>query len=132
MIDKDLWNFAESRSVVVGEKIVRETMRRYLLRKTSAGLLPTPRMKVPRGWVEKAWKNQKGLCKRCRDPLHLKDAVGDHWIPLAKGGEHKQRNISALCAKCNAEKNANDPIKESKLTGETVLQQIPYQDESDV
>lgn len=132
MKDKVLWALIEGREKEIGVKLVRETLKQYLLRKTYAGVLPTLRRRVPSTWLTKAWAHQKGLCKRCGRPIHLNEAEGDHWIPLAKGGEHKQKNIVALCLECNRKKNANDPVRESKLTGKNIVDQVPYQDESDV
>lgn len=108
-----------------GATIIREGAKKYLLRRTYAGELPTKRKPIPKAWIEKAWWNQHHLCSRCKFEIEtLAEAVGDHYKPLARGGKHSQGNIRALHSSCNSSKGANNPIQESKLTGQTYAEQI--------
>jgi len=101
-----------------------ENIKRYRLRKTDAGVLPTPRERTPQAWLDKAFLLQRGKCWRCRKAMELGDVEADHRIPLAKGGKHEKRNIVAMCGECNRRKGANDPVEEAKRTGRTVLENM--------
>lgn len=53
---------------------------------------------------------QKGKCACCKKKLGG-DFHMDHIYPLSKGGSHSDNNIQLLCAVCNLQKHAKDPIE---------------------
>lgn len=58
------------------------------------------------------------ICFYCYRPLSTEDAVGDHFIPLAKGGEHEAGNLVVACRECNSKKSDKLPSEFSlKVTG---------------
>ena len=57
----------------------------------------------------KLFKLQKGKCACCGLPLG-NDYQLDHIMPVALGGEHKDRNIQLLRSSCNHQKHAKHPI----------------------
>lgn len=114
-----------------GASVVRAGCRRFMLRKTLANG-GTKRKPIKREWTMLAYDKQGGLCARCYEDVPVKKATGDHLISLATGGKHTKNNIRMLCGPCNSSKGANDLVKESKLTGQTILQQVeslPLEDE---
>ncbi len=57
-----------------------------------------------------AWtREQKKVCYWCGSPCAGAFEV-DHYVPLAKGGEHSQDNLVIACPQCNRNKSARDPI----------------------
>jgi hypothetical protein len=121
--DKDLLKNIDDFAKAKGTKIVRDTCKFFLTRQTEIGTLATPRKPIPHRWVEKAYNRQRFICKRCGlqlDPLQM---VGDHRVPIIKGGRHTQNNIDAMHRGCNASKGGNDQFTEAKLTGRTILEQ---------
>ena len=116
-----IFHMIENEAMTYGEHYAREACRRFIMRKTIAGVLKTPRKPIPRRWVEKAHTKQHGICKRCNKEMLLSEATGDHIIPLAKGGPHKARNIQALHGSCNSAKGARTLSEDAKFTGNTVL-----------
>lgn len=120
-----LWELLEETETQIGAHELRDTLKKYLLRRTYAGEIPTARKWTPRSWTEEAYWKQKGICKRCKTPMEIGDATEDHWKSLNRGGAHKKSNIRAICAKCNSEKSDATEIQESKRTGQTILEQAP-------
>lgn len=61
------------------------------------------------GLAERLFKQQKGKCPCCAQPLgdryHL-----DHIVPLALGGSNTDDNMQLLRSTCNHQKHAKDPI----------------------
>lgn len=59
--------------------------------------------------VKNIFVSQRGKCPACKaridDGYHV-----DHVFPLVKGGGNGKDNIQLLCAKCNHEKHAKDPL----------------------
>lgn len=107
----------------LGMKIVRDDCKKFLLRKTLADG-GTPRKPIRREWTMLAYVKQGGKCARCRREIGPSEATGDHLISLAQGGRHNKRNVRMLCRECNSSKGANDLVKESKLTGQTIREQV--------
>jgi 5-methylcytosine-specific restriction endonuclease McrA len=66
--------------------------------------------KITKLAIEKLYALQRGLCPVCRYSLSAGYHV-DHITPLAKGGEHADRNIQLLCPGCNLRKHAKDPVE---------------------
>ena len=107
-----------------GTREVRDACRRYMLKKSYAGQMIEKRKPIPARWLVQAYMRQRGICPRCRDEKLLTEMTGDHIQPLIKGGRHNKRNIQALCKFCNSSKGANDLVRESKLTGRTITEQL--------
>lgn len=49
-------------------------------------------------------------CYWCNKSLKNKQIHIDHYVPLAKGGEHTLSNLVVSCNKCNMSKCAKDPL----------------------
>ena len=107
-----------------GQFKVRDACKRYIMKKTYAGQMNEKRKSIPARWLGEAYVRQKGICPRCGEKKFLDEMVGDHIQPLAKGGRHNKGNIRALCTPCNSSKGANDLVTESKLTGQTITEQL--------
>ena len=65
--------------------------------------------KLSSGLATKLFKQQKGLCPCCGQPLG-KDYHLDHIMPLSLGGANVDSNIQLLRAKCNLQKRNKHPI----------------------
>ena len=80
--------------------------KRRAIKKTGDSFL------IVKNWAE----NQNKICYwcniNCDDNYHI-----DHYVPLAKGGEHKISNLVISCQKCNLTKNAKDPLEFAKEKG---------------
>lgn len=62
-------------------------------------------------WVSsRLSKWQGGLCVYCRINLDSVIVHQDHIIPLAKGGEHSERNLQLTCSTCNLRKHDKWPL----------------------
>jgi len=53
-------------------------------------------------------EKQKGKCAACFKKLNKYHI--DHIVPLSKKGTNDKSNLQLLCAPCNLEKHAKDPI----------------------
>jgi 5-methylcytosine-specific restriction endonuclease McrA len=118
----EILDYLNAKEIDKGQKYVREECRRYMLKKTFAGQIPTVRKSIPKKWTLDAWEKQDGICPRCKQPIGHNEMSGDHKTPIALGGAHNKWNVECLHKKCNSSKNANDFIRESKLaqTGQTL------------
>jgi 5-methylcytosine-specific restriction endonuclease McrA len=114
----------------LGIKEVRESCRKYMLKKTYAGYENIKRKPINKAWTVDAWAKQGGICPRCKEKIEYNDMSGDHITSLAKGGKHSKWNIQCLHKKCNSAKGANDMMRESKLqqVGKTTYSQIEIED----
>jgi 5-methylcytosine-specific restriction endonuclease McrA len=126
----EILEYLNEQETIQGIKIVREACRKYLLKKTYSGFEKIKRKPISKGWIREAYAKQSGICPRCNEWMDLKDVVGDHKQPLAKGGAHNRWNIQAMHSKCNASKGANDFIQESKAKqlGDTI-RRVPIETE---
>jgi len=50
------------------------------------------------------------VCYWCNTSLKNKEVHVDHYIPLARGGEHTISNLVVSCRLCNQKKHSKDPI----------------------
>ncbi|MDY7525471.1 HNH endonuclease [Sphingomonas sp. 10B4] len=50
--------------------------------------------------------------KACAKSFHV-----DHYVPLARGGEHELHNLVIACPPCNLKKNAKDPFEFAQEVG---------------
>lgn len=71
------------------------------------------------------YRRQDGKCWRCKIPFPISELTDDHLESINKGGGNQWSNRRLLCGKCNSEKRDNDLVRESKLTGDTILDMIP-------
>ena len=120
----ELWEILENYATERGAASTRETCRRWMLKKTLAGILPEKRKAIPPRWIGKAYLRQKGKCARCGNDLKLTEAVGDHRKPIALGGSHAGLNIDACHAKCNSAKGARSLSEDAKRTGTNVREYL--------
>lgn len=66
--------------------------------------------------VHQILKAQRHRCAYCR--VNVSDCYEiDHIVPLARGGADDRRNIQIVCAPCNRQKQAKDPIKHARDLG---------------
>lgn len=72
--------------------------------------------KLPYGTLPKLREAQGDKCAICGAKLNGKGHL-DHIVPLAKGGEHKPRNLQFLCPPCNLHKSDRDPIAHMQSLG---------------
>jgi 5-methylcytosine-specific restriction endonuclease McrA len=70
------------------------------------------------------YAKQDGECARCHNYFLYSELTDDHTIPISKGGTNKLWNRRLVCSRCNSSKKDNMPLKESKITGQTILEQI--------
>lgn len=63
--------------------------------------------------IEENLKKFKVLtCEKCLKPIEFEtDAIADHILPLAEGGDHNVSNLQILCSVCNTEKTRADLSK---------------------
>lgn len=50
-------------------------------------------------------------CRYCRQILDFADSVGDHAVPLSRGGSAELSNIEFICAPCNDQKGSCLPTE---------------------
>lgn len=57
------------------------------------------------------WLHKTGIviCHWCREVVPLDLRRADHYIPLAKGGEHSLENLVPACNRCNSSKGSKLP-----------------------
>ena len=54
---------------------------------------------------DKIWKEAKGICSHCGHKFYgSKNRTVDHFIPKSYLGSNDERNLFALCKKCNEER----------------------------
>jgi len=80
----------------------RQYARDYKARKRAGG------GRLSRGYFDRLWAAQAGLCKACEGDLMILGTHLDHIIPLVKGGLHCDDNVQLLCATCNRRKSAKN------------------------
>ena len=54
----------------------------------------------------RAYEEQNGECRKCRDVFDYEDMEGDHKTPWTKGGLTTDENLEMLCRECNQRKGA--------------------------
>lgn len=64
--------------------------------------------RLPRGTIAKQGEAQSWRCFVCSVDI-AGGFHADHWVPLARGGEHTPENIRLLCPTCNVRKGAKLP-----------------------
>ena len=121
---KELVDFLSSIRSEVGYQRWDEAVRELQRQRIAKGDRERRRF-IPHKWIEAAFVRQKGICPGCQEVMIFGEAVGDHFIPLSKGGRHRKDNIRAMHSGCNAQKSDNDPVQEARRTGTTVVDQLP-------
>jgi 5-methylcytosine-specific restriction protein A len=91
--------------------------------------LPTKRTRLTTAQRWRLYRNQDGKCQRCKNPFLIDEMEDDHLLPVATGGSNDVKNRRLLCKKCNRQKGKNSPVRESKLTGSTIREMIPPDDD---
>ncbi len=54
---------------------------------------------------QKAYEEQKGICKTCKGHFELEQMEGDHITPWHEGGKTTEENLQMLCKDCNRRKS---------------------------
>lgn len=52
-----------------------------------------------------AYKNQNGICVKCKQHFEFNEMEGDHITPWSEGGHTTLDNLQMLCKRCNREKS---------------------------
>lgn len=65
------------------------------------------------------FQRQRGRCACCREKLGH-SYHRDHIVPLARGGSNDITNIELLCAPCNLNKGALDPLEWARRNGRLI------------
>jgi 5-methylcytosine-specific restriction endonuclease McrA len=60
---------------------------------------------------------QKGKCAYCKIALSKVREHRDHIVPISRGGTNFPSNLQLLCARCNLQKSASDPIDHAQSLG---------------
>jgi|ERR1041385_5009966 5-methylcytosine-specific restriction endonuclease McrA len=127
-LDSDLLAILEMTARDTSLAKVKATCRYFLNRRGHTAEEPAKRKPVPKEWRVKQYALQSGRCAVCREPFMLMALQVDHIHPIADGGKDEPRNWQLVCGPrgngCNQRKSANDPVKESKRTGKTILEQV--------
>ena len=55
------------------------------------------------------YEKYQGICYYCNKIVKFSECDFDHYIPLARGGEHVEDNIRVSCKRCNRKKGAKLP-----------------------
>ena len=53
-------------------------------------------------WLEQGY--DPDVCTYCDKPIEAKTSIGDHVIPLSRGGSHTVDNLVPACLSCNSSK----------------------------
>lgn len=60
--------------------------------------------------LEQLVEHQGNRCFWCSQPFtKARKATLDHHVPLSKGGQHSDSNVTATCISCNSSKKARTP-----------------------
>ncbi len=65
---------------------------------------------ITKDHIDRLIAYQSGLCAYCNGSLG-NDYHMDHFVPLAKDGQHSTDNIVLACRSCNLKKGAKDPLQ---------------------
>lgn len=76
----------------------------------------TPRKKIKRELLDKAWDDSQGICALCGKPMTFWNKTVDHIVPLSKGGDNKRENIRYVHQSCNRVKGCMDDSDMYKAT----------------
>lgn len=60
-------------------------------------------------WYQNLLTAEHVKCFYCDRELPTEERVGDHFVPLSKGGEHCVENLVPACRSCNQEKSDKMP-----------------------
>ena len=63
------------------------------------------RPKVSKAKRKRVYERDKGICAYCKQYLPFNDFCIDHVIPLARGGNNEEENLTVSCMRCNAKKH---------------------------
>ena len=73
---------------------------------------------VTRGILAFRVAEQGKCCYWCARPFNARrKPTIDHYVALAKGGRHDDRNIVAACLSCNSSKQDKDPLEFARSKG---------------
>lgn len=106
------WRIAHpGRQAEYARKWAKENMeRRRLAQANRRGRISAHPGTLSGDIVDRLMRLQRGKCVACRCDLRASGHHIDHIIPLARGGEHCDRNVQLLCPTCNLAKHAKHPV----------------------
>ena len=128
MDSKEIFQEIVNMALKHGASPVRDACDKFIRSGIKSVSEPTKRRSIRREWVYDAFFSQRGRCKRCKEPMILDEATGDHCVPLTNGGAHEKRNIVAVHGRCNSSKNDNSLLEESRKTGNMIDEIFPDED----
>jgi 5-methylcytosine-specific restriction endonuclease McrA len=100
------------------DRAIKSINRERLGTQTEKRKSLTPKQKT------QLYARQDGYCGRCKFHFEYSQMTDDHTVPISKGGTNQLWNRRLVCPNCNSSKSDNMPIQESKITGQTILEQI--------
>lgn len=59
------------------------------------------RLKFRKRWKRRLWREQKGICWLCDQPMGIHEATRDHVLPRSKGGGNERANLRLAHEVCN-------------------------------
>lgn len=69
------------------------------------GYIGEKRPKVSKAKRKRVYQRDNGVCAYCKRRLSFEDFCIDHIIPLARGGNNEECNLTVSCMKCNLKKH---------------------------
>ena len=70
-------------------------------------------------------EKSNNVCAHCGKPLNVHTMTTEHALPVSKGGKNDDRNLIALCDKCN-------PIKSNKVIIKSIPNYFKYLNKKDL
>lgn len=89
---------------VTTEEFINDNKKLHLLH-IKYGYPKGQRPKVSKAKRKRIYERDKGICAYCGKHLPFDSFHIDHVIPLAKGGNNEESNLTVSCPKCNRKKH---------------------------
>lgn len=104
---------------VITTKEFLERNKKLHLMHVKHGYPKGQRPKVSKVKRKRVYKRDKGICAYCGSHVSFDDFDIDHIVPLAKGGNNEDSNLTVSCHHCNRKKHISI-IKPKYIRGEKV------------
>ncbi|MFC2680763.1 HNH endonuclease [Limosilactobacillus vaginalis] len=101
---------------ITSEEFVEDNKRLHLMH-IKYGYPKGKRPKISKAKRRRIYERDKGICAYCGKYLPFDSFHIDHIIPLAKGGNNEDDNLTVLCPRCNRKKH-DQIIKLKYVRGE--------------